>query len=35
MIIGQVKLSNSDGRLITLPSDRFEKVDNHWKTKGK
>jgi cell fate regulator YaaT (PSP1 superfamily) len=35
MIIGQVKLSNSDGRLITLPADRFEKVDNHWRTKGK
>jgi len=35
MIIGQVKLSNNDGRLITLPADRFEKVDNHWKTKNK
>jgi len=35
MIIGQVKLSHSDGRLITLPADRFERVDNHWRTKGK
>jgi len=35
MIIGQVKLSNNDGRLITLPADKFEKVDNHWRTKGK
>ncbi|MDR2575003.1 MAG: hypothetical protein LBC52_01015 [Treponema sp.] len=33
MIIGQVKLSNNDGRLITLPADRFERVDNHWRTK--
>ncbi len=35
MVTGQVKLSNSDGRLVTLPADRFEKIDNHWRTKGK
>jgi cell fate regulator YaaT (PSP1 superfamily) len=34
MITGQVKLSHSDGRQITLPADRFERVDNHWKTKS-
>jgi cell fate regulator YaaT (PSP1 superfamily) len=33
MVTGQIKLSHNDGRLITLPADRFEKVDNHWKTK--
>jgi len=35
MITGQIKLSHSDGRLVTLSADRFEKVDNHWKTKNK
>jgi cell fate regulator YaaT (PSP1 superfamily) len=33
MVTGQIKLSHSDGRLITLPSERFERVDNHWRTK--
>ena len=30
MITGQVKISNGDGRIVTIPADRFEKVDNHW-----
>lgn len=33
MITGQIKLSHSDGRLVTLPADHFERVDNHWKTR--
>jgi cell fate regulator YaaT (PSP1 superfamily) len=33
MVTSQVKLSNTDGRLITLPADRFERVDNHWRTR--
>jgi cell fate regulator YaaT (PSP1 superfamily) len=35
MVTGQVKISNNEGRLITLPADRFERVDNRWRTKGK
>jgi len=33
MITGQVKISGSEGRIITIPADRFEKVDNHWQIK--
>jgi cell fate regulator YaaT (PSP1 superfamily) len=33
MVTSQVKLSHTDGRLITLPADCFERVDNHWRTK--
>ena len=33
MVSGRVKMSNSDGRLVTLTSDRFERVDNRWKVK--
>ncbi|MDR1858436.1 MAG: hypothetical protein LBQ69_03095 [Treponema sp.] len=33
MVSGRVKMSSSDGRLVTLSSDRFERVDNRWKVK--
>ena len=33
MITGQVKISNGDGRLINLAADRFERIDNRWRTK--
>jgi len=33
MITGQVKMSDSDGRMVTLPSGRFERVDNRWQVK--
>jgi cell fate regulator YaaT (PSP1 superfamily) len=33
MITGQVKLSNTDGRIVILPADRFEKIDSHWQVK--
>jgi cell fate regulator YaaT (PSP1 superfamily) len=32
-ITGQLKLGSEDGRLISLPVSRFEKVDNHWRVK--
>ncbi|MCL2127375.1 MAG: hypothetical protein FWH38_03895 [Treponema sp.] len=34
MVTGQVKMSDSDGRLITLPADRFERVENRWWVKS-
>jgi hypothetical protein len=34
MITAQIKLSNGDGRVITLPASRFEKADNFWKVKA-
>jgi len=33
MVTGQVKMSDAEGRLTTLPSERFERVDNRWQTK--
>ena len=33
MVSGRVKMSNSDGRLVTLSADRFERVDNRWRVK--
>ena len=33
IITGQVKLSNSDGRVAIIPAARFEKIDNHWQVK--
>jgi cell fate regulator YaaT (PSP1 superfamily) len=30
---GQVKLGAEDGRLITMPASRFERVDNQWRVK--
>ena len=32
-ITGQLKLGCEDGRLITLPACRFEKIDNRWQVK--
>jgi cell fate regulator YaaT (PSP1 superfamily) len=34
LITGQLKLSAEDGRLMTLPVSRFERVDNRWRIKG-
>ena len=34
MVVGQIKMSNSDGRVITIPADRFERVDNFWRVKN-
>jgi cell fate regulator YaaT (PSP1 superfamily) len=34
MVSGQIKMSASDGRLTTIPADRFELGDNRWKVKG-
>jgi len=33
MISGQVKMSDADGRSVTLPSNLFERVDNRWQVK--
>jgi len=33
MITGQVKMSDTDGRLVILPAGRFERVDNRWQVK--
>jgi hypothetical protein len=33
MVAGQVKLGAEDGRLITMPASRFERVDNRWRIK--
>ena len=33
MVSGHVKMSNSDGRVLTLATDRFERVDNRWRVK--
>ena len=30
MLTGQVKMSDADGRSVTLPSGSFERVDNRW-----
>ena len=34
MITDQIKISSNDGRLSTLSADRFERIDNRWRTKG-
>jgi len=34
MLSGQVKMNDPDGRSLTLPSNRFERVDNRWEVKG-
>jgi cell fate regulator YaaT (PSP1 superfamily) len=34
MVSGQIKMSASDGRLTTIPADRFELGDNRWRIKG-
>ena len=33
MIAGQLKLSAEDGRIMTMPAERFERVDNQWRIK--
>jgi cell fate regulator YaaT (PSP1 superfamily) len=33
VVLGLLKLSAEDGRLITLPVSSFEKVDNRWQIK--
>jgi len=30
-ITGQIKISNDDGRIMTLPASRFERTDNRWR----
>lgn len=34
IVTGQLKLSAEDGRLITVPASRFERVENRWRIKG-
>ena len=34
MISGVVKITHEDGRIVTLPACRFEKIDNRWRAKG-
>ena len=34
MITGQIKISSSDGRLLSLNADSFERADNRWRTKN-
>ncbi|MDR2477836.1 MAG: hypothetical protein LBD48_00835 [Treponema sp.] len=33
MVSGQLKLGAEDGRLLTIPASRFERVDNRWRIK--
>ena len=33
MVTNQIKIAGTDGRLITIPAERFERVDNRWRTK--
>jgi cell fate regulator YaaT (PSP1 superfamily) len=33
IVAGQIKLGAEDGRLITVQSSQFERVDNHWRIK--
>jgi cell fate regulator YaaT (PSP1 superfamily) len=33
MVAGQIKLGAEDGRLMTMPASRFERVDNQWRIK--
>jgi len=30
LLTGQVKMNDAEGRSVTMPSDRFERVDNRW-----
>ncbi|MDR2257776.1 MAG: hypothetical protein LBE14_01360 [Treponema sp.] len=34
VVLGYLKLSAEDGRLITVPASQFEKVDNRWRMRG-
>jgi cell fate regulator YaaT (PSP1 superfamily) len=34
LISGQIKIAAADGRTVTLPVNRFERVDNRWRVKG-
>ena len=33
MVSGCIKIGNNDGRIITLTTDRFERIDNRWRVK--
>jgi cell fate regulator YaaT (PSP1 superfamily) len=33
MISGQVKITGKDRRVITIPADQFERIDNKWQVK--
>jgi cell fate regulator YaaT (PSP1 superfamily) len=35
VVVGTVKLSTEEGRQITLPSTKFEKIDGRWQIRGK
>ena len=34
MVTGQVKITDKDSRVITVPADRFERIDNKWQVKN-
>jgi len=34
MVTGQVKMTNSDSRIVTMPSTNFEQADNRWRVKS-
>jgi cell fate regulator YaaT (PSP1 superfamily) len=33
VVTGQIKMTDSEGRLTTLPAERFEYIDNRWRVK--
>jgi len=33
MITGQVKMTNRDSRIVTIPADNFEHIENNWRVK--
>jgi cell fate regulator YaaT (PSP1 superfamily) len=33
MVTSQVKMINSDSRVVTIPAGNFEQVDNRWRVK--
>jgi cell fate regulator YaaT (PSP1 superfamily) len=34
VVLGRLKLSAEDGRLITVPVSQFERIDNRWRMRG-
>jgi len=34
MVTGQVKMTNNDSRMVTIPAGNFENVENRWRVKG-
>jgi cell fate regulator YaaT (PSP1 superfamily) len=34
LVVGQLKLTTDEGRLMTVSSSQLERVDNHWRIKG-